>query len=128
MRKEAWEMLEEINTDTSAVSKYKDNTLLKLLVQNNFVEENKWVLPEGEPPYKPTAEVEGFAPNNLYMECKRFYVLRRQDLTPVRREQIFIGMLESVDPKEAKILLAIKDQTLSKLYPNITKEVVKELL
>jgi len=128
MRKEAWEILEDINKDNSAISKYKENTMLKLLLQNNFVEENKWLLPEGNPPYKSSVEPEGMAPNNLYMECGRFYVFRRQDLKPVRRETIFIGMLESVDPKEAKILLAVKDQQLSKLYPNITKEAVKELL
>lgn len=128
MRKEAWEILEDINKDTSAISKYKQNTMLKLLLQNNFIEENKWLLPEGDPPYKASVEPEGMAPNNLYQECGRFYVLRRQDLKPVKREAIFINMLESVDPKEAKILLAVKDQKLSKLYPNVTKDSVKELL
>lgn len=128
MRTESWEILEAINKDASAISKFKENSMLKLMLQNNFIEENKWLLPEGDPPYKPSVEPEGMAPNNLYMECSRFYVLRRADLTPIKRESIFISMLESVDPKEAKILLAIKDQKLSKLYPNITKESVKELL
>lgn len=128
MRKEVWEILEEINTDPSAISKYKDNSMLRLVLKNNFLEEYKWLLPDGNPPYKESNLPEGMSPNSLYQECTRFYTLRRTDLKSIKREAIFINMLQSVDPKEAKILLAIKDQELSKLYPNVTRDSVKEIL
>ena len=65
---------------------------------------------------------------NLYMEARRLYVFRRADLKPIRRENIFIELLQSVDPREAKILLALKDKTLNKLYPKITKKVAGKLI
>lgn len=38
----------------------------------------------------------------------------------MRREQLFIQLLESVHPSEAKLVIAIKEQAISTLYPNIT--------
>jgi len=37
-------------------------------------------------------------------------------------------MLERLDQKEQKILLAMKNQSITNLYPNITKESVSTLL
>jgi hypothetical protein len=33
-------------------------------------------------------------------------------------------MLESIHPSEAKVLLAVKDQNLNKLYPKITRQLL----
>jgi hypothetical protein len=33
---------------------------------------------------------------------------------------MFIQLLENVHPSEAKLVIAIKDQTITELYPNIT--------
>jgi len=38
----------------------------------------------------------------------------------------FINLLSDIHISEAKILLAIKDQNLGKIYPNITHQLVKE--
>ena len=51
----------------------------------------------------------------------------RDSLTPVKREGLFIEMLESVPHAEAKILLAIKDQRLDKIYPKITPAVASKI-
>ena len=82
-------------------------------------------LPEGEPPFKPDAAPLGMAPANLRMETKKFYVYLRKDLKPIRKEQLFIGLLEAVHPSEAKLLVAIKDQKLNKLYPKITRKLLE---
>jgi hypothetical protein len=37
-------------------------------------------------------------------------------------------MLEGLHPKEAEVLLLIKDQNLTSKYPNITRESVASLL
>jgi hypothetical protein len=128
MTKYIWEILEEINNDITKINNYKSNTALKLILQNNFDINLKWLLPETTPPYKSAVEPSGMAASNLYMEAKKFYIFRRADLPALKRESLFIQLLESVDPKEAKIVLAIKDQSLTKLYNNITKEVAKMLL
>ena len=38
--------------------------------------------------------------------------------------QLFVQLCEALHPQEAKILIAIKDQKLTSLYPNITREAV----
>ena len=86
----------------------------------------KWILPEGEPPYKHSAEPIGMTPTNLYGELRRLYVFNRADLKPVKREQLFISLLEGVHPDEAKFLCAVKDQTLHKLYPKVTRKLITD--
>jgi hypothetical protein len=44
----------------------------------------------------------------------------------LRREQLFLQLLESVHPSEAKVLLAVKDQKLNKLYKNVTAKLAAE--
>ena len=58
---------------------------------------------------------------NLFVECKRFHnVFCNDKLKPLRREALFIGLLEGIHPEEAKIMVAVKDQKLTKMYPKIT--------
>jgi hypothetical protein len=121
MAKYISEMLEEINKDPSTISKYKTNAALKFIFQAAFTEEHKFVLPEGDPPFKPDVGPLGMSPANFIQETKKFYVFTKaRQLSNVRREQLFIQLLENIHPSEAKILLAVKDQKLNKLYKNIT--------
>jgi hypothetical protein len=62
----------------------------------------------------------------LRHELTKLYVFCRKDLTNIKREQLFINLLESVHPTEAKLLIAIKDRTLDKMYKKITKKLVTE--
>ena len=50
----------------------------------------------------------------------------RQDLKPIKREGLFIGLLEGIHPTEAAILIAVKDQKLQKMYPKITWKLVSD--
>lgn len=119
-------MLDEINKDPSTITKHKDNFLLKVIFAHSFLESHKWKLPEGEPPFKPSAEPMGMNPTNLFAECKRMYVFMREDLKPIKRESLFIGLLEGIHPEEAKVLIAVKDQKLHKVYPKITHKLVSD--
>ena len=120
------EMLAEINSDPKAIEKWKDNAALKILFMHAFEKEHKFVLPEGDPPYKEDAAPIGMSPTNFTQEMRRLYVFCRADLQPIRREALFIGLLENIHPSEAKILLAVKDQKLNKLYSKITAKLVAE--
>ena len=115
------EILEEINSDPAKIADYKDNAALKILFEYAFLPSKKMCLPEGEPPFKPDVAPIGMSPANLMMELKKLYVFTpERELNQVRRETLFIQLLENVHPSEAKLLLAVKDQTLSKLYKKIT--------
>ena len=118
-------MLDEINADPKKIELYKNDAALKIVFEYAFMPEKKFILPEGEPPYKPAAEPMGMTPTNLFSELRRLYVFLREDLKPIKRESLFVSFLEGVHPEEAKLLIAIKDQTLHKLYPKITRKLVE---
>ena len=46
-------------------------------------------------------------------------------LSTIRRETIFIQMLEGLHPKEADIVIAVKDKALEDMY-DVSFEVVEE--
>jgi len=120
MSKFITEMLTEINNDPKIASKYKENASLQFVFEFAFNPARKFLLPEGEPPFKKDAAPIGMSPANLHMEVKKFYIFTRKDLTQIRRESLFINLLESVHPTEAALLLAVKDQDLTRLYPKLT--------
>jgi hypothetical protein len=130
MRKYVTQVFEDINSNPKLMEQYvKDpmySVAVKTICEYAFDPAKKWILPEGEPPYKTAAEPMGMTPTNLVGELRRLYVFTRADLKPVKREQLFISLLEGVHPDEAKLLCAVKDQTLHKLYPKITRKLVTD--
>lgn len=67
----------------------------------------------------------GMTPVVFATEFRRFYLFEKaKQLPPIKKEQLFIQLLESIHPSEAKILCAVKDQTINKLYPSITYDVL----
>jgi len=127
MTKFVIEILKGINEKPETIVNHAANVALKMCLYYAFDVRNKWLLPEGEPPYKQDAAPIGMSPANFQMETKRFYLFARQDLNATRREALFIQILEGVHPSEAELLLAIKDQDLGRLFPNITYELVTQI-
>jgi len=83
----------------------------------------KWLLPEGNPPYRPCDLVDQH--HRLFTEARKLYLFLENgnpNLKQLRREALFIELLESLDPEDAKLILAAKDKTIP--YPGITIEVV----
>jgi hypothetical protein len=121
------EILDDINKNNN-VAKYADNTALMIVLACAHNPELKFTLPAGDPPYKPAVQPLNMTPTNFMMETRKFRIFTkdRSDLSRVRKEILFIEMLEGVHPSEAKVLLAIKDQTLPKLYPRLTYEWVEK--
>ena len=91
-------------------------------------------LPEGEPPYKKDDGVYGYSPSSLHKEYKMFKYFFKggSDIDQMKREKMFINLLESVHHDEADILIKAKDRQLdikglSKIlvkeaFPNLIKE------
>lgn len=100
-----------------------DSNPLRAILTGAFSPHVKWLLPEGEPPYKPCDLVD--QQHRLFIEARKLYLFLEggnHNLKQVRREALFIEMLECVDPEDAKLLLAVKDKRLP--YPGVTLEVV----
>ena len=73
--------------------------VLRGILQINYDERAVMDLPEGEPPFKKNKEQPiGYSETNLYAEFRRFYVRldRSVNLNKVRKEQLFIQLLEGI--------------------------------
>ena len=46
------------------------------------------------------------------------------NLSQAKREMLFVGLLETIDPEDAKLLLAVKNKEIP--YPTITKKLVND--
>lgn len=124
------EVLERINEDVTSLEReyrFSEGSALHRIF--TFAFDDKWALPEGYPPFTPNKFVEGASPTDLLIMIRRgrleyFSSKAYPDLMKSKREELFIRTLESVHAKEAEVLLMIKDQTLTKKYPNITRDVL----
>ena len=109
------EVLQEYSTDA-----------LKAILIWNFDETAVSMVPEGEVPYEKNDVPIGTDHTSLRKEWKNLYHFVQggnNTLSPIRRETMFIQMLEGLHPDEADILCLVKDGRLSEKY-KITKEVV----
>jgi hypothetical protein len=121
------EILAKINSNPSLIkTEYNKNFAICTLMQYAFDKNLKFKLPEGDPPFKPDEAPLGMSPSNFYQQVKKLYIFTRTDISNVRREQLFIQFLEGLHPSEAKVCIAIKDQDLTALYPNITGDIVAD--
>ena len=83
-------------------------------------------LPEGIPPYRPMDIPKNMGLNRLPAEMKRLqYFLPSSKINSVKRESMFIDMLESLSPEEALLLLMVKNKKLE--YKGITRKLVEEV-
>ena len=130
MAKAIFEILEETEKKKSQADKvsylqqYADNNVLKTILAGAFYPGIKWSLPPGEPPYKPCDPVN--AESFLYQEARRLYIFCEGGpaMSNLKREALFIELLESVHPNDAKIILSMKDKKLP--YKGITSTLVKK--
>lgn len=117
-------LLSDINKDIANLKPHLSNVYLKNIFEAAFIPENKFILPEGTPPYKPSPLPSAQVHGAMWSVCKKLNIFWRADLTPLRRESLFITSLESVSAEEVQVLLAIKEQKLHKLYSGITLKAI----
>lgn len=104
--------------------KANDSYILRIILQGAFDPSVKWALPEGEPPYKPNDLVD--QEHVLINEARKilYFVEGFHNLPQQKREMMYIELLERVDPRDAKLLLAIKEKRLP--FNGVTINHVKE--
>ena len=99
---------------------------LKDLLKYAFAPDIKFPLPSGEPPYKTIGSPDEYNPTYLYPNIRKFYLYiegGHDGLTQLRREQLFVQMLESLHPKPAAVVIQVKDKKLN--YRGLTYKLVK---
>lgn len=83
-------------------------------------------LPEGVPPYTPQEDMLDNT-GGLYRDftkIKYFMEHPQNTIHQIKRETMFIEMLEALHPKDAELLVAIKDKKLP--FKGITKKLVTD--
>ena len=133
--------------------KYYEHDSIKSILIWNFDESVKSLLPEGDVPYGDGEQQQIFSgtlSDNIAREAaggesatgqdldgRNKTSLRREwtnlynfveggnnNINGMRREVIFINMLQGLHPKEAELLVKVKDKKLNELY-NISFDIVK---
>ena len=105
-----------------------ENDALKTIFIWNFDETVISVLPVGEVPYNKNEVPVGTDHTSLRREYKHLYNFVKggnDGLSGLRRETMFIQMLEGLHPEEAEILCLCKDKRLAEKY-KITYDIVKQ--
>ena len=133
MNLSVYEMLETVDkesTKAKKITKLREFSNTKaLMVLLDFALDSgwKWLLPEGKPPYSPSAK-EADLQHVLKSDYRRlqYFVNTPQGkvMKPLRRETMFIEMLEAVDYNDAKLIIAAKDKKLP--FKTVTKKLVME--
>ena len=127
---EIYEVLEKVGAakkkaDKIALLKKYDSFGLKTILQGCYNPNVKLMLPEGAPPYTP-AEPHN-APTSLLRKCRdmQYFVGQKaRNMKPMKRESIFINLLEGVHPEDAKVVLQMKEK---KPFKGISSALVKEV-
>ena len=118
------EILELVSKQRSKVKKvevlqeYRDDALTALLIWN-FDPSIHSALPEGDVPYTPNDVPEGTDHTSLRREWKTFYHFIKggnDTLNGIRRESMFVQLLEGLHPKEAEVVCLVKDKNLTSKY------------
>ena len=127
---EILELVSQQKTDAKKVALLKEYECdaLKSLFIWNFDESIISLLPEWKVPYKPNENPLGTDHSSLRREQRNLYMFVKggnDKLSTIRRETIFIQMLEGLHPSEADIIIAVKDKDLEDLY-DVPFEVVEE--
>ena len=128
---EIFELVSEQRTKAKRVEilkEYRDDSVTAVLIWN-FDDRVKSAIPDGQVPYEPNDVPVGTDHTSLRREWKTLYHFIKggnDTLSSLRRESMFIQLLEGLHPKEAEIICLIKDKELESVYPKITLDIVKE--
>ena len=134
MKKGIGEIIKEVKDAKSVGEKIRilqreDNRELRGLLELTYDNRLTWALPEGNPPYKPldkSFDNQGM----LYSEMRRMYIFLegKSNVSKARREQLFIEILEQLDPDDAAVLIEAKDRKIKGVSKNVVKQAYDDFL
>ena len=127
------EILELVDSQRTKAKKIEilreyDDLALKAILIWNFDPTAISVLPDGPVPYKENEVPVGTDHTSLRREWKNLYHFVKggnDRLSAIRRETMFVQMLEGLHPEEAKIVCLVKDKDLESKY-KITYDMVQQ--
>tara|TARA_B100001057_G_scaffold500761_1_gene617654 strand:+ start:1321 stop:1752 length:432 start_codon:yes stop_codon:yes gene_type:complete len=135
MKKLLPEILKEANKlatreERIAFLQKNESPALRDIIRIAFDKDVISMLPEGAPPYLPDDAPEGYAPNSLYKKFREFKFYFKgpvaEGVKPLKREAMFVQLLESIHSTEAELLIRAKDKILHKKLMGITRKLCQD--
>jgi len=133
-RPELFEMLDKISITTSRKDKielvkiYSKYACFIDYIRCVFDARIVFALPDGRPPFEPAAE--NAIPSSWHRQNKQlaYFVkgLKGDRLTGLKRESMFISLLESIHPADAEVIIAMVGKKSS--AKGLTEKLVREAL
>ena len=133
MNLSVYEMLQNVDNEKTKAKKiellrqYSSTRALMAILDFALDAGWVWLLPPGVPPYTPSPK-EADLQHVLKSDYRRLqYFVNTavgKQMKPLRRETMFIELLEAVDYHDAKLLVAAKDKKMP--FKSINKKLVME--
>lgn len=139
--KNIYEVFDEFEAATSkkermvVIEKNLTKTLVQVL-ELTYHPGYEWLVNEMPDNYKiPTDMLPGLSPQTLSTQLRKLYLFRKGDqtaekLTPQKRKELLLQLLESIEPREAEVIIGIfnKDLGVKGLDYKFVKEAFPNLL
>lgn len=128
---EIFDFVQKAETKEERIAILKENNCLAVrdVLRAAFDDTIVFTVPPGAPPFKESLSKEGKAPTSLMRTTREFTYFvkygKGDALKQTKRETLFLRMLEGIHPRDAKIVIAMKDKKLQEEYPALSKELVK---
>lgn len=125
---EVFDLFEKAKTrkDKIGVLQQHESWALKDIIKGAMDPKIEWLLPKGEVPYTPSEEHN--APSSLLRKNRDFrYVVKGGaggQMPSLKREKIFLGIVESIHPKDAELVCAMINKKLP--VKGLTVKLVEE--
>ena len=124
------------NEKVEILKEYKSPALTKILLCN-FAKNIKFVFPDGKTPYTPSEAPKGVSHQVLFREHRMLekFIAKlvngvtywgcsgttRPNIQQLKKEQLWVQLLESLHPEESNLLDLVKDKKLTTKY-KITRQ------
>ena len=116
--------------------KYRSPSL-EMLLKSAFDPQITWMVPAGDVPFMPNDAPDGTEHTILEQEVRKLHnyvqretpdgpIVGNPNLNTMKREMMFVQLLEGLSQGEAKVVCLAKDQVLNKMYKGLTANLVKE--
>jgi len=115
--------------EKSKVLKTYESLALKTILRGGFDEKLELNLPKGKSPYEPANLQEVRAANSHQSMKKMRYFVKGGEgdqIMPPKREKMWIGILETILPEDARLFDLMKDKKLMGEYKGVTKKLVQD--
>jgi hypothetical protein len=130
-----FELAESKKDRLKVIEKNLSKTLVDVFLLT-YHPDYQWLITEMPENYKiPTDMLPGLSPQQLSTEIRKMYLFRKGDdsaerLSPEKRTQLLLQMLETIEPREAEVVIGIfqKDLGVKGLNYKFVKEAFPNLL